>query len=699
MVVASIGILAQLAVAAGARLDTAQGVNFHALVIPDTVYVGQQVTYQVGVFIDNQLRLRLRRNPEFVPPDPQGMLSYELSPPSHEPPPRRVGHHVFEVHVFQRAFFPLAPGRYEVPSAELAYSLPLSLSFFSREESHTMLAESLAVVARPPPLAGRPTDFAGAVGDLTVAAHVDAVGARVGDPLRVTLSVAGRGDVNLFPRPALKVPWASSVSAQERVRLDTTTDDVRGEKEFDWLLTPRDSGQLEIPAVRYPFFNPYTERYEIALTPPEAVHVMPGALAPPDTARADAAPPLAIRTNFRGAPAPLLYETPGFVALAFGAPVPALLISAWRRPRRRKRPPSAAATLRALARRPGPRDAVLARRLFVRALQDRFSLDPTTLTNVGALSHALRREGVTSTAAAAAERALAELDRAAFSTGATTQRDLVVQAESALTAATTQARGRSRAAVHPDRGPAPRRALTLLVAAVLTIAATRAAALVQTSRSAAAQDFAAGVAAYQAGAFGQAGLYFAAVAQRLPRASNAWANAGTAAWAAGDTTDAVVGWQRAGRLDPLAADVRERLALVRAAQDGPIARLPRLPASLAANVALAFWLAAGTIAAWGVARRRGAWSTATVVCAIAALAAAWSAVRLDEVAVARRLAVVGSGTALHAAPALAAERIARLDAGNVALVGATAGVWASVRLDGDREGWLETAQLTSIARR
>ena len=84
---------------------------------------------------------------------------------------------------------------------------------------------------------------------------------------------------------------------------------------------------------------------------------------------------------------------------------------------------------------------------------------------------------------------------------------------------------------------------------------------------------------------------------------------------------------------------------------------------------------------------------------IAAVVAAWIGVRSDEEAAAVHLAVVAPGATLHAAPALTAERVSRLDAGDVALVVATQGVWTDVRLDGDREGWIATAQLTSIARR
>src|SRR5690606_1455279 len=57
-----------------ARIDPDAGVNFQALVTPDTVWLGEQVNYQVGVFMDEDIRSRLRRNPEFMPPELRSML-------------------------------------------------------------------------------------------------------------------------------------------------------------------------------------------------------------------------------------------------------------------------------------------------------------------------------------------------------------------------------------------------------------------------------------------------------------------------------------------------------------------------------------------------------------------------------------------------------------------------------------------------
>jgi hypothetical protein len=709
LVVPAIGLALQLAVVARAPLDTAQGVNFHAVVVPDTVYVGQQATYQVGVFIDDQLRVRLRRNPEFVPPDPQGMLAYELTPGPADPATRRVGHHVFEVHVFERALFPLAPGRYEVPSALLAYSLPLSLSFFSREENHTLLAESLAVVVRPPPIDGRPADYLGAVGDLHLAEHLDSTAARVGDPMRFTVSVAGRGDVNLFPRPVIGVSWASAVPAQERVRLDTTTDEVRGTKEFDWLVTPRDSGRLAMPPIRYPYFNPYTERYEIALTRPDSVRVAPGQLAAADTAKIDATPPPAIRGVYRGVPREPFYHSPIFLVIGLAGPLPALLMSARRRPRRRPaRSISPAETLRQLATARQPADARTLRGLFVRALTARFNLGPNVLTHPGALAHTLRREGVTPRTADRAEGLLAALDRAAFGGGVMSRDSAAESAARAIgvydavvaEARPAAARPRSRRSGNAAGTAPPGRAPVILLLVTATTATAAWGNVIQRDASASARrEFAAGVASYGAGDYASAAAQFAAVTQLAPGAPDGWVDAGTAAWAAGDTADAVVGWQRGGRLEPQARDVRDLLALVRAPQDGPIARLPRVPGPWAAYISLLSWLAACGLAAWRITRGRTALSAGVAFAAAMAIVAAWASVRASEDAAAAHLAVVGPGAGLHAAPALDAERVSRLDAGDVAFVLATHGVWSEIQLDGDREGWIATAHLTSLAQR
>lgn len=669
-----------------ATLDPKEAVNFRALVSPDTVYVGAQATLQVGVFLDDQVRMRLRRNPEFVPPEPRSMLAYDVPAPARSTAARRVGDKRYEAHVFQRALFPLAPGRWIIPPARLVYALPLTSSFFSREETHTLRTDTLVVVALEPPMEGRPADYAGAVGALEVAAKLDSGAGRVGDPVVLTLRVSGAGNVKLFPRPAISVPWASVVKGEERVRLEPPSTYVRGAKEFDWILTPREPGTHALAPVRYPHFNPFTERYEIAVTRPDSLTVEPGTLVATSGEReaADSLPLLALRPKFRGPARPPLPELPAFWLATLLAPLPAAALGLFRRERRApvRRPGDA---LRGFAR-GGARVSVRdLRRAYALALADRLSLAPSALTHGGALTRALRRAGVTDAVARDAEALLATLDEAAFASpgGA-------LPSGAARRAATILGRVDAEARERTALGSRARPLLGLLVGALVLGAGALQA------RDDAAVRFRVGVRAYAERDFPRALGEFAAVARVHPSAPDAWANFGTAAWAGGDTAAAVVGWQRALRLEPLAADARDRLRLVEASQEGLIAGVLPLPVTPVAALALLAWLGAWGYMAVRARALRPLFSPAAV--GGMALSVGLGAVTYyaGYVRGGGDRAVIAEGGALRALPALAAEAGAAVLAGDVAQTVSRQGAWTRVRLAGGRDGWVATERLVPL---
>jgi len=667
---------------ATAPLDPTAGVNFRAAVAPETVYVGQQATLEVGVFLDDEVRARLRRNPEFIPPEPRSMLAYDVPVPARAVPARRAGNRRYEAHVFQRALFPLTPGRALIPPARLIYSLPLGSSFFSREESHTLLTDTLSVVALEPPVAGRPAGYTGAVGDLAVAARTSASRARVGDPIVFTVSVSGSGNVKLFPRPALSIPGASVVRAEERVRLDPPSAVVRGRKEFDWIVTPRRAGTLEIGALRYPYFDPVQERYEIAVTRPTMIAVAPGTLADADTASGDTLMVLPLRATLRADVGEPISSHPAFWLAALLAPVPAAALGVVRRPRRRVIR-SAAQTLRTLAGASGVGPAEL-RRAYVGALSSRLALAPAVLTRRGGLARALRRAGVTRDVAADAELLLDELDRAAYSGAGVPAGDAARRAADLFVRVDAEARGRTALAA--------RTVAVLLVAAGAALATAGAV----DARDESTAYFARGVRAYEARRFAEAAEEFGAVARRRPAAPDAWANFGTSAWMAGDSAAAAVGWQRALRLEPLATDLRSRLALLSAPQEGLVAGVPPLPVSPAAGLALAAWLVAWGTVAWRVRRRVPTVPPLGWAAFVAAVTLGAAAAYATTVREADDRAVIAEGGPLRALPALAADPSATVMPGDVARTTERRGVWTRVQLEGDREGWVETDRLVPL---
>ena len=673
------------AVVSRSRLDPRSGVNFHALVAPDTVYVGEQATYQVGVFLNDDVRYRLRRNPEFIPPELRSMLAYDLSAPRSFVSKRVIDGRRYEVHVFQRALFPLTAGRYEIPPARLNYSLPLSASFFSREESHQLRSETVPLVVVDPPQVGRPTDFTGAVGRLALEAHVDSGAAKVGDPLVLTVRVTGDGNVSFFPRPDVHVPWGQLVPAEERVQLDSSATVVRGAKEFDWVITPAKSGEVEVPPIRYPFFNPYTERYELAVTSPQRVSVAPGALIAIDAAGDSARPVFPLRHVMQvQARAPLSRERVFWLAMLV-APVPAALALVARRPRTR-RTPSASERLRKLAKTretPSPNDAAALRRTYAAALAERIGVAAAELADRRALVRALRRSGVTAEVARAADELLGELDTAVYSGNSLSLTDGAARAMDVLRKVDHEAR--PRIIRTSTRSVAPM--------ALLGLSLT-----VSQSEPTARELFDRGVREYEAHRYSRAERFFADAAREHPASADAWANFGTAAWAARDTAAAAIGWQRALRLEPTATDVRSRLDLTPGFGGSELAAVPPLTESSVAIIGGLAWLLGWLCAAIGIWRRRAPWRYAAYVLGVVALVSGLAGVRVREAYEAKRLAIVVEPARLRALPVLGGEASSPVLTGEVARTVREEGVWSLVRMGDDREGWMESDKLEPIAR-
>jgi hypothetical protein len=673
------------------RVDVNRGVDFHALVVPETVYVGQQATYQLGVFLDQDTRQRIRRNPEFQPPETRSLLSYDLKERAPGTLSGNVSGRPYEMHVFRRALFPLTPGRYAIPAARLTYALPQTASFFSREENFTLRSEAVDFVAIEPPLAGRPSDWAGAVGVWNASARVDTVRGRAGEPIVLTLRVEGQGNVTLLPRPHVSVSWAAVVNADERVRLDSTPSMLGGWKEFDWLVTPTAAGSQRVPSLRFSYFNPRTRRYEFATTSPVELRVAAGDIvdAPPEVAPTPAArAPLPLRSALGEESRAPLGASPLIVILVIVAPLAAF--AAWlRRPRKPRPVPTPRQRLDAMAAKGGDGTPFDVRRALAEGLALRTGLDSATLTYSGAWTVELRKVGVSAEAAAAIEALLADLDAACFAPEKHPQprgAGWVQQAKEALE-------------VLEDEGyfgAVARRARRTSAALALLIAVAFAA-KAASPQSGAADAFASGNTAYAGGDYVRAARHFEDAAREAPRSAAAWENMGTAYLMALDTARAVLGWQRALRLDPTNFEIRTRLGALRVPQESGYARVWPVPDLAAVAIAVLVWVvgwALTTRLSW---RRHGAWRVGLATAVVGGLLIA-GARTIERQLEGRDLVVVTNSAPLRALPSLGAEAKSTPVPGEVATVLARQGVWIHLRLDKSREGWMPAERVAPLGR-
>jgi len=205
-----------------------------------------------------------------------------------------------------------------------------------------------------------------------------------------------------------------------------------------------------------------------------------------------------------------------------------------------------------------------------------------------------------------------------------------------------------------------------------------------------------GLAAYDAREFGSARQAFFELAQARPRAADAWYNFATASWQLEDTAAAVIGWQRAMRLDPMSPDVRERLRL---APGTPRMwhGVPPVSLTVLAATGASLWVTGFFLLAFARRRRHVLLSRSGTVLAVAAGLVLLAGIRQNEIIDGRDAAVVLSAARLRAMPVLSSESGVEAQPGEVAKVLAHQGAWTRVELGDRRRGWVEAQRLQVLA--
>jgi len=121
----------------------------------------------------------------------------------------------------------------------------------------------------------KPAAYNGAVGKFTFDVSVKPVSLKVGEPITLTMKVAGSGNVEQIELP--RIPDMESFKSYEpesKVNVSQEGGELRGEKIFKKVLVPRHAGNYQIPEITFAFFNPETGRYQTERRGPFKIHVV-----------------------------------------------------------------------------------------------------------------------------------------------------------------------------------------------------------------------------------------------------------------------------------------------------------------------------------------------------------------------------------------------------------------------------------------
>lgn len=478
----------------------------------DAVVLGEQVDLVTVAWFPREIRSRIRAVPVFEGPDVQGAWTYQHAGPAGVALSRRVRDQWYDAFVQYETVFPLQTGSVRVGRASIAYSLPLTYSFLSRELRHVVQSDSALIEVAPYPTAGRPAGFVGAAGGgLTLRLDPTVHEMSVGDARTVTVSLEGRGNVALWPEPGMR--WPAGLRAYPgEVHVSVAREEglVRGTKTFTYLLVADSAGAYRVRPQVYGYYDLDARRYvQLAAAPLEIV-ARPGQ--GPALLRVE--PPLMRATSSRVA---FVSRVPPAVWAVLGAvPVLLLTLARVRLPVRRVRPPRA----------PGRGELDSLDRRFRRELE---RLVPRAPWRDGdGLADALRAAGVEAPLANHVSRVRDRLQQALYGrSGATDADELRAEVQEVLRALLGEWSGAPRSG-----------AFTRLGVALLLLPGV-----------ARAQD-ASPERLYEAGALRAAADSFAARAAREPHVAAHWYNLGSVWYRLGADASAETAWLRAARLEP-----------------------------------------------------------------------------------------------------------------------------------------------------
>lgn len=151
---------------------------------------------------------------------------------------------------------------------------PFANDPFSSEVRRSFFAESapLKLTVLDLPAEGRPANFSGLVGQYSIAAQVEPEQATVGEPLTLSVMIAG----SAFPAAIALPPLQKQENLAADFRL--TADNPQGEvvadaKVFTLTLRAKHAGVQAVPPLELNYFNPRSGRYETARSPALPVRI------------------------------------------------------------------------------------------------------------------------------------------------------------------------------------------------------------------------------------------------------------------------------------------------------------------------------------------------------------------------------------------------------------------------------------------
>lgn len=233
-------------------------------------FVNEQVTYTFRYYHQN-IPPTLEQ-PKYFPPSFTGFRTQRL--PSNDIKPKVINGVTYRVKEIRTVLFPVSSGRHKIEPA--SFYIPAFNESF--DQPKTLKTHSIELNIKPLPERGRPVNFTGAVGKYQIQTEIDKTEVSVGQPLTLNIVLSGTGNIETCPKPDIpEIEDFKRYKPTEKISTFNESSKLKGEIFWEYVLIAQKAGNYTIPSIRYNYFSPDTETYEIARTQPISMVVKSGA--------------------------------------------------------------------------------------------------------------------------------------------------------------------------------------------------------------------------------------------------------------------------------------------------------------------------------------------------------------------------------------------------------------------------------------
>lgn len=251
---------------------------------PDQLYVGQTTPIQLKLYISEDVRLTGINN---FDRSADGFTISEL-------PENRQSVEIQKGRRYRVLTWPLTITPIQTGEQDLNFQFTVSASmpdqsntrrgfgnsilgnFFERSERFTVYNEPTTAEVLPLPKAGQPKSFTGAVGDFALKVSTDRKSTQVGEPIMLSVEIAGKGNFDRINGPEIpdSAAWRS-YDPESNFQPRSANNALHGTKRFDYVMIPNKAGKLQTPEIEFAYFEPAAKRYITLNSPSIPIAVSP----------------------------------------------------------------------------------------------------------------------------------------------------------------------------------------------------------------------------------------------------------------------------------------------------------------------------------------------------------------------------------------------------------------------------------------